>query len=67
LSGKQSETVSPVMRQLADYIAAALRRPLPAAVAEKTRHHLLDTVAAMISGAKLPPGKMRPRSQAAGS
>jgi 2-methylcitrate dehydratase PrpD len=58
LSGKQSETVSPVMRQLADYIATALRRPLPAAVAEKTRHHLLDTVAAMISGAKLPPGKM---------
>jgi 2-methylcitrate dehydratase PrpD len=34
-----------------------LRRPLPPAVAEKTKHHLLDTLAAMISGSRLPPGK----------
>ncbi len=50
--------VSPVMATLADYIATALRKPLPAPVVEKTKHHLLDTLAAMISGAKLPPGKM---------
>jgi 2-methylcitrate dehydratase PrpD len=38
-------------------VAGALRRPLPAEVAEKTKHHLLDTLAAMISGARLPPGR----------
>jgi 2-methylcitrate dehydratase PrpD len=49
--------VSPVMRQLSAYMAAALRRPLPAAVLEKTKHHVLDTLAAMLSGSRLPPGK----------
>jgi 2-methylcitrate dehydratase PrpD len=46
------------MQRLSAYIAGALRRPLPAAVAEKTRHHLLDTLAAMVSGSRLRPGKM---------
>jgi 2-methylcitrate dehydratase PrpD len=50
-------SVSPVMRRLSAYIAQALRRPLPRAVAEKTKHHLLDTLAAMISGSRLPPGR----------
>ena len=50
-------TVSPVMRRLASYIASAPKRRLPAAVAEKTKHHILDTIAAMVSGARLPPGK----------
>ncbi|HEX6267776.1 MAG TPA: MmgE/PrpD family protein, partial [Burkholderiales bacterium] len=45
------------MRQLSAYIAQALRRPLPAAVAEKTKHHVLDTIAAMLSGSRLPPGR----------
>src|SRR5690348_4836935 len=45
------------MQRLSEYIAGALRRPLPPAVAEKTKHHLLDTLAAMISGSRLPPGK----------
>ena len=49
--------VSPVMERLSAYIAGALRRPLPAKVAEKTKHHLLDTLAAMVSGARLPPGR----------
>ena len=39
------------------YIATALRKPLPRAVAEKTKHHLLDTIAAMVSGSRLAPGK----------
>jgi 2-methylcitrate dehydratase PrpD len=50
--------ISPVMRDLSAYAATALRKPLPPAVAEKTKHHLLDTLAAMVSGSKLPPGKM---------
>ena len=45
------------MQELSAYIATALRRPLPPAVLEKTRHHLLDTLAAMLSGSRLPPGK----------
>ena len=45
------------MGRLSAYIARALRKPLPPAVAEKAKHHLLDTVAAMVSGARLPPGK----------
>jgi len=55
---RQSQSpVSPVMRQLSAYIAAALPRPLPAAVVEKTKHHILDTIAAMVSGSRLAPGK----------
>jgi 2-methylcitrate dehydratase PrpD len=45
------------MQRLSAYIAGALRRPLPDAVAEKTKHHLLDTLAAMVSGSRLRPGK----------
>src|SRR5437764_15418629 len=49
--------VSPVMQKLAAHIAGALRNPLPDAVAEKTKYHLLDTIAAMVSGTKLLPGR----------
>ena len=45
------------MRELSAYIAAAPRRPLPSPVVEKTKHHILDTFAAMISGSRLLPGK----------
>ncbi len=45
------------MQRLSAYIASAIARPLPAAVIEKTKHHILDTVAAMISGSRLAPGK----------
>src|SRR5205807_6256257 len=50
-------TVSAVMQRLSTYIAQAPKKRLPAAVAEKTKHHVLDTIAAMVSGAPLPPGK----------
>jgi 2-methylcitrate dehydratase PrpD len=50
--------ISPLMQELAGYIASALRKPLPAAVSEKTRHHTLDTIAAMVSGSRLLPGRM---------
>ncbi len=53
---KISPAVSPLMRRLAVYIAQAPRRPLPAAVTERTKHHLLDTLAAMVSGSRLLPG-----------
>jgi 2-methylcitrate dehydratase PrpD len=45
------------MKELSAYIAGALRRPLPKEVLEKTKHHVLDTIAAMVSGSRLLPGK----------
>ena len=49
--------VSPLMNELSAYIAGALKRPLPEEVLEKTKHHALDTIAAMMSGSRLLPGK----------
>jgi 2-methylcitrate dehydratase PrpD len=46
------------MRKLSRYMAAAAGRALPAAVAEKTQHHILDALAAMVSGSRLLPGRM---------
>src|SRR3954464_12291213 len=42
--------ISAAMQTVADYIVQAGARPLPDEVAEKTKHHLLDTLAAMVSG-----------------
>jgi 2-methylcitrate dehydratase PrpD len=42
-------------QRLSGYIAS--RTPLPAAVVEKTKHHILDTIAAMVSGSRLLPGR----------
>ncbi len=50
--------ISPVMATISAYMADAPRHELPDDVAEKTKHHILDTVAAMISGAQLKPGRM---------
>ena len=55
-SAKNAE-VSPLMKEVAAYIAGALKRPLPEAVVEKTRRHVLDTIAAMVSGSRLLPGR----------
>src|SRR5512134_1161474 len=49
--------ISAVTRRLSGYIASAVRRALPAAVIEKTKHHILDTIAAMVSGSRLRPGE----------
>lgn len=46
------------MRRLSEYIASASRRRLPNAVREKTKLHLLDTFAAMVSGSQLLPGRI---------
>lgn len=47
-----------ITAQLAAYMSGASVRDLPAEVAEKTKHHILDTFAAMISGFDLPPGRI---------
>lgn len=48
---------NPVMATLSTYMSEARGRALPEDVVEKTKQHILDTVAAMISGSDLPPGR----------
>lgn len=52
-----SATQASPMPQLASYIAQVLQQPLPPTVLEKAKFHFLDTLAAMISGSRLPPGE----------
>jgi 2-methylcitrate dehydratase PrpD len=49
------------MQTLSDYMAAAGSRPLPDEATEHAKHHLLDTLAAMISGSELLPGQAAQR------
>jgi 2-methylcitrate dehydratase PrpD len=49
--------ISPVMARLSAYMSEARDRPLPAEAIEATKHHVLDTLAAMISGSELLPAK----------
>jgi 2-methylcitrate dehydratase PrpD len=53
----KQDAISPVMRRLSAYITQAPRKPLPEKVLEKTKHHVLDTIAAMVSGSRLLPGR----------
>jgi 2-methylcitrate dehydratase PrpD len=61
---------SNAMDRLSAYMGEAHGRALPSEVVEKAKQHILDTFAAMISGAELPPGQVAlkfARSQAAGT
>ncbi len=51
------QEVSPLMTGLSTYIASAVRKAPPREVMERAKIHLVDTVAAMISGSRLLPGK----------
>jgi 2-methylcitrate dehydratase PrpD len=53
----RAQKVSPVTAALTEYMAAAHQRTLPGEVGEAAKHHLLDTLAAMVSGAELTPGR----------
>ena len=50
--------ISAATSRLSSYISGAITHPLPPAVAEKGRQHILDTLAAMISGTQLRPGQL---------
>jgi 2-methylcitrate dehydratase PrpD len=49
--------ISPVMERLSTYMSEAKDRALPEEVVEKAKHHILDTLGAMVSGSELPPGR----------
>jgi 2-methylcitrate dehydratase PrpD len=54
-------SVGPEMTALSAYMGAAGATPLPPTVAENAKHHLLDTLASMISGTQLGPGQAAQR------
>ncbi len=53
-----AKDISPVMEKLSAYMAEARNRPLPENVVQQTKHHILDTFAAMVSGSELLPGRL---------
>ncbi|MGA0023916.1 MAG: MmgE/PrpD family protein [Burkholderiales bacterium] len=54
---KTRQAISPLMRALSNHIATALRTAPPRPVMERAKIHVVDTVAAMVSGSRLLPGK----------
>jgi 2-methylcitrate dehydratase PrpD len=52
-----ADEIGAPMLALSAYMADAPNRALPPEALEKAKHHVLDTFAAMLSGAALPPGK----------
>src|ERR1700676_1327776 len=57
----QAQADGPVMKALSAYMSAAGTRALPAEVTEHAKHHLLDTLASMISESELAPGQAAQR------
>ena len=52
-----AQEISPVMAKLSTYMSEARNRALPDNVVREAIHHILDTLAAMVSGSELPPGR----------
>ncbi|WP_237213667.1 MmgE/PrpD family protein [Falsiroseomonas oryziterrae] len=61
MAAPASQQLSEEILRLSDYIAGAADRPLPEAVARKTRLHLLDTLGAIVSGTELAAGQLGAR------
>jgi 2-methylcitrate dehydratase PrpD len=53
-----AQPAGPVITELSNYMSEAGGRALPEDALEKTKQHILDTFAAMISGVDLPPGRL---------
>ena len=56
-TGERWSATEEAMATLASYMKGAQTRPLPAEAAEHARLHTLDTLAAIVSGSGLPPGR----------
>jgi 2-methylcitrate dehydratase PrpD len=57
ITGKAEPGADPVMDKLSTYMSEAKGRALPEDAVEKTKQHILDTFAAMVSGSDLLPGR----------
>jgi 2-methylcitrate dehydratase PrpD len=58
MDSKTDPAISSETAALAAYIAASAARELPSDVTEKTGHHILDTLAAIVSGSRLRAGRL---------
>ena len=56
-SAAATTSISPVMEKLSTYMGEAADHVLPAEVTGQAKLHIMDTLAAMISGSQLPPGR----------
>ena len=56
-SATNGSSVNTVMDKLSNYMSEARNHALPYEVIEAAKLHILDTLAAMISGSELPPGR----------
>lgn len=56
MAGPSNTPISADAISLSTYIAATIDRPLPAEVLQKTKFHVLDTLAAILSGSRLRAG-----------
>src|SRR5215471_12798246 len=61
LAQPEGAGVGRVMSVLSTYMSAARTRALPGEVIEQAKYHLLDSLAAVISGSELPPGQAAQR------
>jgi len=61
LAQPEGAGVGRVMSVLSTYMSAARTRALPTEVIEQAKYHLLDSLAAVISGSELPPGQAAQR------
>ena len=57
----KDEPISPVTVALSEYVAETLDRDMPPEVVAKTKLHVLDTIAAMVSGSRLKAGEFAAR------
>jgi 2-methylcitrate dehydratase PrpD len=55
---EQAKPVADLTGRVARYMAAARQQTLPSEVVRDAKHRILDTIAAMVSGAHLKPGEM---------
>ena len=58
LPASAAEAVGSATARLSAYMSEAAGRTLPEDAAGKTKHHILDTFAAMVSGVDLPPARV---------
>jgi 2-methylcitrate dehydratase PrpD len=61
MADKTVAPLTPEIVALSDYVARAIDMPLPETVARRTRQHLLDTLAAIVSGTRLAAGSLGAR------
>jgi 2-methylcitrate dehydratase PrpD len=61
MADKTVAPLTPEIVALSEYVARAIDAPLPDAIARRTRQHLLDTLAAIVSGTRLAAGRLGAR------